>query len=346
MRTDKGISQSAKYGGRIARSLLPLVLLLVGLLAGFVIRGFVPDKKPAPQHYQLRENGYKYVNPLLACDSSPESEENIELEPLKRVIEKTIQDQIDKRWISDASVYFRRLNSGKWFSVRSVEKFSPASLLKVPLMIAVLREEELKPGFAKKRLKLSGPPISGKMQNFKPSKVLEAGKYYTVDELLYRLVVYSDNDADTLLWSALNPVLLEKTFTELRVPSPFGHQPEDDFLSVEAFATFFRVLYNATLLSKDMSEKALDLLTKAEFKEGLVAGIPSNLAVAHKFGERVFGQNGEVKELHDCGIVYYPDHPYLLCVMTKGSSFEYLDDVIEKVSHIAYEGVNHTFPQH
>ncbi|MGC2063469.1 MAG: serine hydrolase [Thermodesulfovibrionales bacterium] len=286
------------------------------------------------------------MNPLLACDSSPESEENIELDPLKLAIEKTIQDQIDKRWISDASVYFRRLNSGKWFSVRPVEKFSPASLLKVPLMIAVLREEELRPGFAKTRLKFSGPPISEKIQNFKPSKVLESGKYYTVDELLYRLVVYSDNDADTLLWSSIDPVLLEKTFTELRVPSPYGHQPEDDFLSVEEFATFFRILYNATLLSKDMSEKALDLLARAEFKEGLVEAIPTNVAVAHKFGERVFGSNSEIKELHDCGIVYYPVHPYLLCVMTKGSSFQHLDGGIREISHIVYESVNRTFPQH
>jgi beta-lactamase class A len=343
---DNGVSRSSKSGGRIARGLLLAVLFLVGLLAGFVVRGFVPDKKPAPQYNQLREGGYRYVNPLLACDSSPESEENMELEPLKLVIEKKIQDQIDRRWISDASVYFRRLNTGEWFSVRPVEKFAPASLLKVPLMIAVLREEELKPGFAQTRLKFSGPTISEKMQTFKPSKVLESGKYYTVDELLYRLVVYSDNDVYVLLQSSIDLVLLDKTFTELRVPSPYGHQLEDDFLSVGEFATFFRVLYNATLLSKDMSEKALDLLARAEFKEGLVAGIPSSLAVAHKFGERVIGPNGEIKELHDCGIVYYPEHPYLLCIMTKGSSFEYLDDGIREISHIVYEGVNHTFTQH
>ena len=117
-------------------------------------------------------------------------------------------------------------------------------------------------------------------------------------------------------------------------------------MSVEEFATFFRVLYNATLLSKDMSEKALDLLARAEFKEGLVEGVPASVTVAHKFGERVFGSNGEIKELHDCGIVYYPEHPYLLCVMTKGSSFEYLDDGIREISHIVYEKVNRTFPQH
>jgi len=27
-------------------------------------------------------------------------------------------------------------------------------------------------------------------------------------------------------------------------------------------------------------------------------------------------------QLHDCGIVYYPETPYLLCVMTKGWNFE------------------------
>jgi hypothetical protein len=33
-----------------------------------------------------------------------------------------------------------------------------------------------------------------------------------------------------------------------------------------------------------MSGKALDLLVKAEFKESITAGVPSNVAVAQKFG--------------------------------------------------------------
>jgi hypothetical protein len=56
------------------------------------------------------------------------------------------------------------------------------------------------------------------------------------------------------------------------------------------------------------------------YNDGLKAGIPANIELAHKFGERgIIGMNGrEQKQLHDCGIIYYPKHPYILCIMTRG----------------------------
>jgi hypothetical protein len=61
--------------------------------------------------------------------------------------------------------------------------------------------------------------------------------------------------------------------------------------------------------------------------------------VAHKFAERSDPQTGE-KQLHDCGIVYYPRHPYLLCVMTKGPGFEGLAGVVARVSRMVYSEVD------
>ena len=57
------------------------------------------------------------------------------------------------------------------------------------------------------------------------------------------------------------------------------------------------------------------------------------------------GSNQEIKQLHDCGIVYYPKHPYLLCVMTRGDSFEYLDDTIRDISHLVYQEVNEHYQE-
>jgi len=72
---------------------------------------------------------------------------------------------------------------------------------------------------------------------------------------------------------------------------------------------FFRVLYNATYLSSDSSEHALSLLNLPDFPQGIEATVPKGVAVAQKFGERsVFTSTGAVdhRELHDCGIIYYP----------------------------------------
>jgi hypothetical protein len=63
--------------------------------------------------------------------------------------------------------------------------------------------------------------------------------------------------------------------------------------------------------------------------------LPKSLAVAHKFGEREL-PNG-IKQLHDCGIVYLPKHPYLLCIMTRGTDYDRLSTVISTISKKIYE---------
>jgi len=42
-------------------------------------------------------------------------------------------------------------------------------------------------------------------------------------------------------------------------------------------------------------------------------------------------------QLHDCGIVYYPQRPYVICVMTKGRDLDVLKNVIKGISEIVYE---------
>ena len=96
-----------------------------------------------------------------------------------------------------------------------------------------------------------------------------------------------------------------------------------------------------------MSEKALRLLSQPFFKKGLIAGLPANIPIAKKFGERSFSaapaDPTSQKELHDCGIIYYPSHPYLLCVMTKGNNFDRLADTIKDISQTVYASVDNEY---
>jgi len=112
-----------------------------------------------------------------------------------------------------------------------------------------------------------------------------------------------------------------------------------DFISVKGYSAFFRFLYNATYLNKEMSEKALEILSTTNFNTGLPAKLPKGILVSHKFGERGYvGTN--LKQLHDCGIIYLAGNPYLLCVMTKGDSFEELANVIADISEMVYKAVS------
>jgi hypothetical protein len=77
-------------------------------------------------------------------------------------------------------------------------------------------------------------------------------------------------------------------------------------------------------------------MTRSTFKDGLVAGVPEGTIVAQKFGERSL-ETGQ--QLHNCGIVYVPSQPYLLCVMTQGTNVASLRSVIRDISAITYRAV-------
>jgi hypothetical protein len=326
------------------RALVAAAALLVaaGFAAGWVAgrsgRGARPRKDGA-DYVQRREGPQRLVNPLLDCDLAADVLGNQELAPFRRQVVDLLEHRLDPRWASSVSVYFRELNDGLWFSVGETERFVPASLRKVPLMIALLREAEVTRG---KPLLDREVPIDlarnyNLDQSFPPSQALDPGRAYPVRELIRRMIVYSDNNAFMVLSRVVDPGELERAYALLRMQDPGGAR-DDEYLSVETYASFFRILYNATYLSHEASEWALQLLAQSEFRAGLVAGVPPGVTVAHKFGEKANADG--TRQLHDCGIVYYPNNPYILCVMSRGSSFEFLDDVIVAVSRLVWSEVS------
>ena len=159
---------------------------------------------------------------------------------------------------------------------------------------------------------------------------------YTVDELIRRMIVYSDNMAYNLLNDNVNGSVVMSVYNDLGVDiSSAQANPNGNIISVTGYSSFFRILYNSSYLNRDMSEKALKYLSQSVFTQGLVAGVPNDIVVSHKFGERQYLDTGE-KQLHDCGIIYDPDTPYLLCVMTRGNNFSNLISTIKNISNMVY----------
>src|SRR6185436_16358798 len=141
------------------------------------------------------------------------------------------------------------------------------------------------------------------------------------------------------LYSHIDQNLLVKFFSDFGILLPEGTGQPQDFISPKTYALFFRVLYGSTYLNRFDSEKALEILNKVEYKNALVAGVPSDIDVGHKFGEygTLIGDQVQSREFHDCGVIYYPNHPYLLCVMTKGKDINHLQSVIKQTSEIVYK---------
>lgn len=321
-----------------------VMCLLAGLVIGFTLRDIMPyfnqlDKK----YYEIRASGYTYINPLLDCESLESADQNSELQQFEHEIQREITERLNQGKASRVSVYFRDLNNGPWFSLGGEQHFFPASLLKVPFMMAVLKVAEKDAGILETRIRFTGARDFNGMQNIKPAKNLVPGQTYTVAELLFRMIAFSDNNSSALLEDFFGLEAMADVYRAVGIEGPFADDQQNR-MTVEEYARFFRVLYNASFLNREMSEKALEYIAAVDQADGLLTAIPNDIRVAHKFGEEVIAGAG-LTQLHECGIVYFPEHPYLLCVMSSGDSFDDLDEVIMEISHIVYSNIVKQHPR-
>ncbi len=289
---------------------------------------------------------FNFINPLLLCDYT-EPKKSVSLKPLEEIMTSVIDNFIDNTNVAYVSVYFRDLDKGIWTGVNENRVYSPASLLKVPTMMAFLKFAETNPKILSKIVFYDGSFDKNKIEYFKPGKSIQPGHSYTIEELIQYMVAYSDNNATWLIFDNLNPKALEEIYSDLEIDLPNDKNADStDFMTAKIYARFLRVLYNATYLNEEASNQALSLLSNYAFPQGLAGGIPENFPITEKFGERniqIENSNSPKKELHDCGIIYYPGHPYILCVMTKGYNFDKLANAIKNISHVVYTWVGNQY---
>lgn len=305
-----------------------------------------PSQGDAPR--EIRQNGFRLINPLLECDVAMDSVDRAELKRFEGRIQRLVGKLIETGKSRSISVYFRDLNNGPWFGINERERFAPASLLKLPVLMAYLKLAESDPSVLARSYTMTEAAFQGAEHLVPHPRDLVVGQSYTVSELLRQMIVSSDNRAARLLVRDPREHFL-RPFIDLQITVPGQDQPAD-FMTVKSYSSFFRILFNASYLSAEKSESALQLLTQSEFRHGLVGGVPAGVPVAHKYGEWTLpagqalpaGQTPaqSLLQFHDCGIVYYPRRPYLLCVMTRGRDLADLLGSIRDISQEVYLAVD------
>ncbi len=279
-------------------------------------------------------DGYAYINPLLLCSDTELSTVGTAVSrDIESKITDYIQQQKDAGVLEDAAVYYRDLLGGPWAIVHGSMMSTPGSLLKVPLALSIYSRFEHTPGFLDKPASYTGEDLNGK-EYFKAQDSTTPGVEYPIMTLLKYSLAYSDNNAMQALFDQLTPQEIDESFKDLGIDTS-GLYNNNFTLDVRTYASFFRILYNANYLTHADSEEMLSLLAQSTFTQGLVAGLPRGTIVAHKFGEAEFDDGGA--QLHDCGIIYKPKAPYLLCVMTHGTDPQKLAPVIADISKIVYD---------
>ncbi|MFZ2300052.1 MAG: serine hydrolase [Candidatus Moraniibacteriota bacterium] len=319
-------------------------IFATGVIAGFFLYSLM-EKKSAPvaenASKQVRQIGsYQYINPLLECEVA-EGSIDARKENFRDELDRFIVGLKKDKSLTDAAVYFRDLNNGPTFGINDQAGFFPASLLKVPILMAYYHVAERDPFILKDVIRFEVPRDFGPIhQSIVPQKELVSGEVYSVEELIQRMIVYSDNQAAFLLANSLPKTDFESLFGMLGLDRDTLEKTGAK-LTVKEYASFFRILFNSSYLSSEYSEKVLKLLTETDFSGALKAGVPEDVSVSHKFGEA--GTGDIERQLHDCGIVYFPNHPYLACIMTRGKDTDELKKSIVDISRFIYEKIDEQY---
>jgi len=274
--------------------------------------------------------GFSYTRPLVFAEPECES---ISYAGLHLQIDSLIEVLKKKGILEEASVYLRDFNRGEWMSVNDTNLYIPGSLLKLPLLLALMKEQEANPGILNQTLKFSGAEALANLppQTFE-KQVIRPQQSYTLHDLAQAMIEHSDNGATYLIHQKVPFESFQKVFGDLDLRLPL--KTEGRYLTTaRQVSVFLKSVYNGTYLSRPNSERVAYLLTLSAFKKGICAGLPLEIGTAHKFGES--GTKAR-PELHETALVYLPGSPYLITVMTRGSQIEKLPSVLAEISRLCY----------
>lgn len=318
-----------------------LLLLCIGGFGGWAFERYLRPptviSEPANLNIvRLTHTNYKFIAPILGYELSAERPDS-KYQTLQDSLNQFIAAQKSSGAVESVSVSFRDFPTGQTIGINDTDTYTPASLLKVPIMIAYYKEAGNDTSLLTKKILVQDSDTHYSDQDIPPDHSIEAGKEYTVEELIRYMIAYSDNNAMHVLFEHVDPTSLVEIFKDLGIDPP---QVDEQFvISPKTYALFFRLLRNNSLLSADMSERALQMLSESTFADGLAGGVPTGTVISHKFGEARVTRDGHAAgiELHDCGIIYAPQDPYLLCVMTKGTDKAALEKTIQHISKIVFQ---------
>ncbi|MDP3646140.1 MAG: serine hydrolase, partial [bacterium] len=187
--------------------------IVVSLTIGWYIgstTGFNAATGSAVQPVRFNDPEYPYISPLvgLVSDSGSVYEE---LARVKSDVEAIIAKEKKAGNVQEIGLYFR-LPAGHWFGIHPDQTFDPGSLLKLPIMIAYLKQAQENPSILSKRY------FYGQREKLLPNELtpqLHLNSYYSTEELIKSMVVDSDNLAKDILLDSLDETYLTDIIQEM-----------------------------------------------------------------------------------------------------------------------------------
>jgi beta-lactamase class A len=220
------------------------------------------------------------------------------------------------------ALYVVRLGDGYSYGINENSTMQAASLIKLPVLMTLYKEAEAGRIDLETKYTLKNSdkrPGSGSLAS-KP-----AGTVLTYRDLARLMGKQSDNTAFNIIRNVLGE---EKINAEIKSLGMSKTNLTENETSPKDIGTLFEKLWKLEIVSQKSRDEILEYLTGTIYENWLVAGIPADVRVAHKYGR-------ELHVVNDAGIVYAPK-PFVLVIMSDGVVEREADELIPDLTRIIY----------
>jgi len=228
-------------------------------------------------------------------------------------------------------VYVYQLDGKNEYGIHQGEIFPAASLMKLPVMLTLYQEAQLRQGSAGQA---SVDFLETKYKLTEKDKINGAGilqgkpvgSTYTYRQLAEFMGQYSDNTANNILVKVLGQEKIQQTISKLGMTKTsfknYTTTPED-------IGIFFCQLYQGGVVNNQHREEILKFLTKTAFEDWIPAGLANDIRVAHKIGK-------DTGTFSDAGIIFV-QKPFILVIMSKNTKESEVKETLPKITKAVWE---------
>lgn len=306
------------------KALVVLILLLSAVCAGLLfwniqlqntLNGDIStSSKQAPVSYPLLANRIFVENP---------NDTILDFAPLRKDLREYFGNLN-----FNYSFYAEYLPTGTSIKMNQDNPMIGASLLKVPVVMNLLHASETGVIDLGQKISMQTGDIDKRSGTLWEEGV---GHTITIKDAARLAIVDSDNTAVNMLIGATSGKinLFGQVIDELDVELSAESSTQTG-LGAQGYSSMLKCLYLSCFNTYANSQQILSWMAESNGPPRLKALLPPGLTVAHKYGT-----SGGVSE-SDCGIVYLPKRPYLLCIMV-GTNEQQANAIIASISKKVYD---------
>jgi beta-lactamase class A len=291
----------------LSRGVLPLVLFVAGVLS----LGFSSQE-----------------NCLLTAVSTTARARAAQEASLDSKVVANIEERVQKSG-ADVGIDFRILDGSTAWSFHAEDTFHAASTMKIPVMIELFHQVQ------QGKLKLDDSlPIKNEFHSLADGSIFTldpkddsetdlyqaVGQTRTLSQLCELMITVSSNFATNLLIQKLGVENVRATVHSLHADGMNVLRGVEDnkafakglnnTTTAQGLAVLLEAIAKGRAVDAGASREMVEILERQKFNEGIPAGLPAGMQVAHK--------TGELTKLHHDAAIVYAKRPFVLVILVRG----------------------------